>query len=106
MTTQALLRKLVAVVIGVLGLLQAVGGAWLVSLRGSAYYLLAAAVQISASIYLWRGRPPAQRLFHLLLLGTLGWALWETQGEFWGMLSRLGFVFAVWVIGIAAARRL
>ena len=99
------MRKIVAFVIGLLGLAQAVGGIWLIDVGGSPYFCIAAAVQIAGACWLWRGHRYSRVAFHALLIGTIVWALWDTGGVFWGVLARTAFVFVLWIIAVLAARR-
>jgi membrane-bound PQQ-dependent dehydrogenase (glucose/quinate/shikimate family) len=97
--------KVVATLVGVWGLAQAAGGAWLLALHGSPYYALSGLLMTIGAVLLWRRSRAAKWAFHALLLGTLVWALWETRGAAWGMLARLGFIVAIWLAAIAASRR-
>ncbi|TAK98594.1 MAG: membrane-bound PQQ-dependent dehydrogenase, glucose/quinate/shikimate family [Rhodospirillaceae bacterium] len=90
--------------IGLLALAQGAGGVWLISFGGSVYYLIAAVLMLIGAAFLWQGRQRTRLVFHLLLLGTLAWAFWETQGEAWGLLARLGFVAGMWLFVLMATR--
>ena len=93
-----------AVFISILALVQGVQGAQLVSLGGSPYFLVAAVVMFAGAFLLWLGHNRTRLVFHVLLLGTVAWALWETGGEQWGMLARVGYFLGVWVAVLLATR--
>ncbi|RZL65005.1 MAG: membrane-bound PQQ-dependent dehydrogenase, glucose/quinate/shikimate family [Variovorax sp.] len=84
-------------VTGALLLLMAValgvGGAWLIALGGSAYYLVAALLLGAVGALLLRRSPNALWLYAALLAGTLAWALWETGLDWWPLAARLGVLF-------------
>ena len=65
---------LLGLVLLLTGLFFAVGGAKLVSLGGSAYFLVAGIVTVLAAIQLFRRRAAAVPLYGLVLIGTLAWA--------------------------------
>jgi membrane-bound PQQ-dependent dehydrogenase (glucose/quinate/shikimate family) len=96
--------RLLAAFILLWGLVQVWAGASLVLVQGSAYYLVGGVVMIVGGALLFKGRRGAAA-FHLLLLGTVAWAWWETGGDAWGMLARVGFVLAIWLLAVAASRR-
>jgi quinoprotein glucose dehydrogenase len=64
------------------------GGAWLLALGGSPYYVIAGAVLLSVAILLAMSRREALWLYGALLLGTLVWALWEAGLDFWWLAPR------------------
>ena len=99
-------RRIVAVLLLALGLAESFAGFRLVQLEGSAYYLLAGLVLAIASLVLWFHRPLARMILHLWLGGTMLWALVETQGELWGMVSRIGYPIVVWLVGLLVTSRL
>ncbi|ABQ68383.1 quinoprotein glucose dehydrogenase [Rhizorhabdus wittichii RW1] len=82
------------------GMGMALPGAYLLTLGGSAYYLVAGVLLVAAAVELWRGRARGAWLFLLVWLGTLGWALWEAGLDGWALLPRLGLLTGM---GIALA---
>jgi len=72
-----------------IGLLLTGGGARLVALGGSAYYLLAGLACLGAGYGIWRGRHWGLWLYGAMLGATLLWSLWEVGGAFWLLLPRL-----------------
>lgn len=80
---------LLGLVLLLTGLFFAVGGAKLVSLGGSAYFLVAGIVTVLAAIQLFRRRAAAVPLYGLVLIGTLAWAWVDAGFDFWPLVSRL-----------------
>ncbi|HEY9566619.1 MAG TPA: hypothetical protein VIR38_00905, partial [Thalassobaculum sp.] len=72
-----------AVILLALALALVGGGAWLIALGGSWYYLVAGLAFAATGLLLLRGRPQARLVYALLLLGTLAWALWEVGPDWW-----------------------
>lgn len=68
----------------ILGLGVGAGGAWLVFLGGSWYYLAAGLLMLLTGLLLYRRRPAALGIFAALFAGTLVWALWETGLDWTG----------------------
>jgi quinoprotein glucose dehydrogenase len=99
-----ILCRVLAVIIGALALAQIAGGVRLAMLGGSPYYLVAAAPLLASAVFLWRADPRAGWWFHLVLAGTLLWAIWEAGFQFWPLLARLGLIFALWLLVVRAAR--
>jgi len=89
-----------ALVLVALGLGEFVGGARLVQLGGSPYYALAGLALAAAGVTLWLHRSLARVILHCWLGATMVWALVETHGEFWGMVSRIGYPLVVWLVGL------
>ena len=77
-----------------------VGGAWLAILGGSWYYLLAALAFLVTSAQLFRKRSSALIVYALLVVGTLGWAIWEIGFDWWQLAPRGGVVilFGFWLL--------
>ena len=80
------------------GVGMALPGAYLLSLGGSAYYLLAGLGLFVAGVLYWRGRPSGVRLFVFILIATVIWSLWESGLDGWALLPRLGLLLG---LGIA-----
>ena len=99
--------RVIAVLLGLIALWLVGGGAWLLSLGGSAYYLLAGlGCLISAALYISR-RPTGGLLAYLLVFaGTCIWALAEVGADYWQLLPRVSgpAVFAVIVLIHALGR--
>jgi quinoprotein glucose dehydrogenase len=82
------------------GLYLLIGGIWLLSLGGSAYYVLAGAALLGVAWLLYRRRPGALALYALVLVGTAIWSLWESGPDFWALAPRSGVlvIFGVWLL--------
>ena len=78
------------------------GGAWLVSLGGSFYYLLAGLVTLAVAQLVWRTRLLGLWLYLGLVVATLFWALAEVGFEFWLLLPRLGMPMGLAVLLLIA----
>jgi len=98
------LPRVLAILIVLWALAQMAGGAWLVSLKGSPYYVLAGLVMLAGAVCLWMAHRWTRPLFHVLLVATVAWALWETGGQKWGMIARVAFVAVVWLLVVLATR--
>ncbi|WP_404477455.1 glucose/quinate/shikimate family membrane-bound PQQ-dependent dehydrogenase [Novosphingobium sp. BL-52-GroH] len=80
---------LLGLVILAAGLFLAVGGAKLVSLGGSFYFLLAGVALLASGFLIARRRPAGALVFGAVFLATVVWALWEVGLAFWPLISRL-----------------
>jgi quinoprotein glucose dehydrogenase len=103
-------RSLVAWLIGglviALGLPLIVGGAWLLGLGGSPYYLAAgAALVVAGAALIWR-YPIGVAAYALFLAGTTVWAVWEVGWEGWLLAPRLAGPSLVFGLILLAALRL
>ena len=88
------------VVIALLGLALAAGGARLASLGGSWYFLIGGLAMALSGALLALRKPAGAWLFAAFLAGTALWALADTGLAFWPLFSRL-FMFGA--IGLAVA---
>jgi len=88
------------------GLALAVGGGWLLALRGSAFYLLSGLALLAVAWGLWRHRRWASWLYAAWLLVLLAWSLWEAGLYWWPLATRLGVpVLLGLLLALPAARR-
>lgn len=83
--------------VGLVGAAILAGGAWLIFLDGSPYYMLAGAAIVGAGGMLVVRHPAAGLLYAAVLAITLGWGIWEGGFEFWPLVPRL---FAPAVLGL------
>jgi quinoprotein glucose dehydrogenase len=96
------------VLLGLIGLWLAIGGAWLLSLGGSPYYVLAGLGCLASAVLYLTGRSGAAAVIYILVFaGTCVWAVAEVGGAFWLLLPRVAgpAVFAILVLLHALARR-
>ena len=100
--------RLYAALLAMIGLMLAGGGVWLAWLGGSPYYLLAGLMVSGSAILLWRGRREGIWLYAAMLVGTLGWAVWESGFDGWALSARLiaPFVLGIWLLTPWLRRRL
>lgn len=91
-------RLLAAVFLGLVGLALLGGGAWLISLGGSAYYAIAGAACLASAFLVWRGDHRALPVYAALLAGTLVWAVWEVGLTFWQLVPRLAGPVVIGVV--------
>jgi quinoprotein glucose dehydrogenase len=91
-----------------LGLALAAGGAWLIVLGGSFYYVVAGmGVAFTGALVLAR-RSSALWIYALVLIGTLIWAVWEVGFDFWPLAARgdVVFLLGLWLLAPWIARNL
>jgi quinoprotein glucose dehydrogenase len=81
--------RILALVMIIFGLPIAAGGAWLITLGGSWYYLFAGIGLIVSAVFLWRHDSVGVWAYLLTFLGTLVWALWERGMDGWAQVPRL-----------------
>jgi quinoprotein glucose dehydrogenase len=72
-----------------LGVALLAGGVWLLSVGGSAYYLMAGAGVGIAGVLLFRRQALGAIIYGAVATLTLAWALWETGGNVWGLMPRV-----------------
>lgn len=94
-SSRSLLLTLTALLLAVMGLALAIGGAWLASLGGSWFYLAAAVALWLAAFLLMRANALAWWVMALLMLGTLAWAWWEAGLDWWAIAIRCDVPFLV-----------
>ncbi len=89
-----------ALVFTLIGLALGAGGAWLVSLGGSWYYVLAGLGFLVTAVLLFKRRGAALWVYALLILATLGWAIWEVGFDWWQLGPRGGVVIllGLWLL--------
>jgi quinoprotein glucose dehydrogenase len=81
--------RLLALLFGLFGVVLFLGGAYLAYLGGSPYYVLAGAGFIATAVLLWRGNELAVRVYGVVFVATLIWAVWEVGFDGWALLPRL-----------------
>ena len=77
-----------------------IGGAWLMSLGGSWYYLIVGILLAMVSVLYAKNRSSSLWLYSGILLGTLLWGLWEVGSDFWALAPRVDvwFLLGLWLI--------
>ena len=91
---------LTALIIFLVGAALGVGGVWLAVLGGSWYYIFAALAFLITAALLFRKRPSSLLVYALLVIGTLGWAIWEIGFDWWQLAPRGGVImlFGLWLL--------
>ncbi|WP_343527565.1 membrane-bound PQQ-dependent dehydrogenase, glucose/quinate/shikimate family [Sphingomonas sp.] len=80
---------LLGIVILAAGLFFVIGGARLVSLGGSFYFLLAGLALVASGVLVARRRPSGAAIFAATFAATILWSLWDVGIAFWPLVSRL-----------------
>ncbi|MBK8994090.1 MAG: membrane-bound PQQ-dependent dehydrogenase, glucose/quinate/shikimate family [Gammaproteobacteria bacterium] len=90
--------------LAIVGIVLGIGGAWLLGLGGSAYYLPAGLAHLVAGVLIGRGRVLGVWIYCAVFLATLAWALAEVGLDFWLLLPRIGlplilvlYMFTPWM---------
>ena len=86
---RSLIVMLLGGLLGLIGLVLAIGGAWLALLGGSLYYLLAGLGLVAAGYLLIRGRALGAYIYIGVFALTLIWALWEVGMNGWALVPRI-----------------
>jgi len=80
---------ILAVILGLIGIILTIGGAWLLSLGGSAYYAIAGIALLASAWLLFRGRILGGWVYIGLFVLTAIWGFGESRGEAWAMVPWL-----------------
>lgn len=97
-----------AILLVSIALILLAGGAQLLSLGGSPYYLLAGAATLSCGVLIGRGRRSGAVLYGIFLFATVVWAIAEVGFAGWLLLARLAapMVVGLWFLTPWTVRRL
>ncbi len=95
-----IIARILGGVILVFGLLLALGGGWLLSLSGSAYYLIAGLGWLVAGWLIFTARASGGYLYAAVFFSTVIWAFYEADGSAWALVPRL-IVPAVFMAAVA-----
>lgn len=87
--TRLLAPRILAVLIAVIGLTLTVGGIQLVSLGGSAYYVITGLACLASAWFLWAGRMLGVWIFAAMLAWTAVWSFWEVGFDGWALMPRI-----------------
>lgn len=99
-----LVARFLAVLVALFALTLVIGGFWLISLGGSAYYGLAGIALLVAAVLLWRLKVAALYLVATIWLLSLAWALWEVGLNAWGLVPRLVAISVVLLLVALVSR--
>ncbi|MGH8009539.1 MAG: membrane-bound PQQ-dependent dehydrogenase, glucose/quinate/shikimate family, partial [Candidatus Binatia bacterium] len=83
---------LTSIVLFLIGLALGAGGIWLAALGGSWYYILAAIGFLLTAVLLSRRSASALWVYALVILGSLGWAVYEVGFDWWQLGARGGII--------------
>lgn len=97
--------RVIGAVLGLVGLVLAAGGLWLVIVGGSPYYFVAGAALITTAILVIRRNAIGLWLYTATYVATIVWALWEVGLNGWALVPRLvgPTVLMLLVLAIAPA---
>ena len=84
----SLFARIMATVIGIIGLWLTGAGAYLLTLGGSLYYVIAGIGLLVAAFLLFRRSAASLLVYAAVLVGTLVWALIEVGFDFWQLTPR------------------
>jgi len=89
-----------SVVMALIGIVLTVGGAWLASLGGSLYYLIAGVVMLASAWFLLRGRILGGWIYIGLFVLTAIWGFAEARGNAWAMVPWLiaPLIILIWTL--------
>lgn len=79
---------LVGCLVGMIGLVLAIGGAWLAVIGGSPYYLIAGVAMVLSGWLLCRRRMAGAWLYVAIVAATIIWAFWEVGANGWALVPR------------------
>src|SRR6516164_8684571 len=90
-------------VVALLGLILAVGGAYLAWLGGSLYYVLVGAMLVAAGYLLIKGRIAGFYTYVGAFAFTAAWSFWEVGLSGWHLIPRLVGPFVLLILAILVA---
>ncbi len=102
---------LLALLLALVGLVLIIGGVELVTLGGSAYYLLTGLAVMVCAVGLVRHQAYAAKIYGAMLAATIIWSVWEAGLDNWALMPRLagpalvGLLFLVPAIHRATGAR-
>lgn len=93
---------LLGVVLAFVGVILAGGGAWLIALGGSPYYLVAGLGLLASGILIMQGRLAGAWVYAAIFALTVVWSFWEVGGDGWALVPRLVAPIGLLLFVIAA----
>ena len=85
------MEKFVAIIMAIFAIPLLIGGAYLLSLGGSPYYVIAGITMLVTAFLLFKRHWSAYGLYTLFIIATMAWALWESGFYWWALAPRVGF---------------
>lgn len=86
---------LASLLVGAIGLFMFIGGAWLVALGGSPFFIVLGLMLLGCGFLFYRRRATGLALYGFTLLITLVWALWEVGFDWWALSARGSLLIVV-----------
>ena len=80
---------ILSVIMALIGIVLAAGGAWLLILGGSPYYVIAGAGLLASAWFLFRGRLLGGWIYIGLFILSAIWGFAEARGNAWAMIPWL-----------------
>ncbi len=92
--------RITAIIIALMGLALAGGGAYLLSLGGSAYYLLCGLGFLITAALLLARKLLALHVYAVIVVASLAWAIWEVGFDWWQLGPRGGVIIllGMWLL--------
>lgn len=99
-TPMRVVNVLSVIFCGLTALYLLIGGVWLLAVGGSPYYIATGIVLLAVAWLIARRHPAAFLLYAVVLIGTAGWALWESGPDFWALVPRCDVlvIFGIWLL--------
>ncbi|MGM8909608.1 membrane-bound PQQ-dependent dehydrogenase, glucose/quinate/shikimate family [Psychrobacter sp. 1U1] len=85
------MEKFVAIIMAIFAAPLLIGGAYLLFLGGSPYYLFAGVIILTTAFLLLKKHWSAYGLYAIFIVATMVWALWESGFDWWALAPRVGF---------------
>ena len=85
------MEKSVAIIMALFAAPLLIGGAYLLSLGGSPYYVIAGITMLVTAFLLFKRHWSAYGLYTIFLIATMAWTLWEAGFYWWAIAPRAGF---------------
>ena len=96
-------RGIFGFVLALVGLILASGGAWLVALGGSPYYLAVGLLLIVAGYFYLRGRAAGLLVYGAAFVLTILWSFWEAGLDGWALTPRITGPFILMILALLFA---
>lgn len=90
--------RIVAVFLLLVGLFLGGGGAYLLSLGGSPYYVITGIACLASAWFLWRGSMWGVWIYAAMMVWTLIWAFWEAGFDAWALMPRIAGPLVIAII--------
>lgn len=103
-----MLISLTSLLFAIIGIALGYGGIKLALLGGSFYYIIIAVGFLLTALLLYKRQASALWVYALMIVGTLGWALYEVGFDWWPLGARGGIIvlLGAWLLLPAIRKRL